>query len=264
MTMYYERSVWTSAPRPVDRLVPLDEASVRGVAVHFTGSSSPLGPTASLQGSAHRLEEVRTFHAQVRGWSDIAYQCAVDVDGRVFDCRGIGYRPAANGNARVNEQYGAVTWLLGAGDQPTTTMVEAFRDWRRTRWLARYPHATGVVGHRDLYPTECPGEPTYALIRSGVLTAGGTVPLTDAEIDAIATRTRDKILGVTYGQQEDGRPFTLGMLWGEVRVHAMKAATGIDLDALASAIVAKLPAGAVDPQRLAAAVADELAMRLNA
>jgi N-acetylmuramoyl-L-alanine amidase len=263
VTRYYERSAWTSAPRPVERLVALSPAQVRGLAVHCTGSATLLGPQASLQGSARRLEGDRAFHTGTRGWSDIACTAAIDAEGRVFDCRGTHHRPAANGSTTGNHQYGAVLWLLGTDERPTVAMVEAFRDWRRTRWLTRYPHATAVIGHRDLYATTCPGAETYALIRSGSLTEGGTVPLTDAEIDAIATRTRDKLLAVTYGNQADGTPFTLGMLWGEVRMNALRAATGVDIEALASAIVAKLPAGSASPQLIAGAVADELAARLK-
>jgi hypothetical protein len=267
VTQYYERSVWTSTPRPVSKLVAMTASQVRGVAVHYTGSTSPLGPTATLQLSARRLEDERVFHTSGRGWSDIAYQVAIDIEGRVFDCRGIAYRSAANGNATVNQQYGAVTWLIGVGDTPSAAMVNAFRDWRTSRWLAMYPNATAVVGHRDLYSTECPGEPAYQLVRSGVLIQGGDVALTDAEIEAIAVRTRDRLLGVTYGTGADGRPFTLAMLWGEVRVNAIKAATGVDVNALATAIVAKLPpsgGGSIDPKVLAVAVADELAKRLQA
>jgi hypothetical protein len=238
-------------------------SQVRGVAIHYTGSTTPLGRAASLRLSARRLEDERVFHTQVRGWADLTYQLAIDVEGRVFDGRGIRFRSAANGNTTANQHYGAVIWLLGVGDEPTAAMVDAFRDWRRTRWLAMYPQATAVVGHRDLYSTSCPGAPAHALIRSRTLTTGGTVPLTDAEIDAIATRTRDKLLAVTYGNQPDGGPFTLGMLWGEVRVNAMKAATGIDIEALAAAIAARLPPGTVDPHQLATAVAEELTAHLN-
>jgi hypothetical protein len=266
VTQYYQRSAWTSTPRPVSKLVAMDPAVVRGVAVHYTGSTTPLGSTATLQLSARRLEDERVFHTTGRGWSDIANQVACDVEGRVFDCRGIGYRSAANGNATVNQQYGAVTWLIGVGDRPTAAMVNAFRDWRTSHWLAMYPRATAVVGHRDLYSTDCPGDPVHQLVRSGVLTQGGDVALTDAEIEAIAIRTRDRLLGVTYGTGADGKPFTLAMLWGEVRVNAIKAATGVDVEALSTAIVAKLPAGggSVDPRLLAVAVADELAARLKA
>jgi hypothetical protein len=263
MTEYYDRSAWTSVPRPVDALVHLVPSQVRGVAVHFTGSSTPLGPETSFQRSARRLEDERLLHTGARGWPDIACQVAIDADGRVFDCRGVVHRSGANGNATVNQQYGAVSWLLGTGDLPTAAMVDAFRDWRRSHWLSRYPGATAVVGHRDLYPTHCPGDPAYALIRSGALHDGGTVSLTEAEIDAIATRTRDKILAVGYGTRADGSPFTLGMLWGEVRVNAARAATGVDVEALAAAIVAKLPPGSIDQHSLAGAVADELAARLR-
>jgi hypothetical protein len=251
----------------VSKLAAMNGSEVEGVAIHYTGSSKPLGSTATSALTARRLEDERRFHTgappQGRGWTDIAYQVAMDVEGRVFDCRGIGYRSAANGNATVNHEYGAVTWLLGVGDRPTAALVNAFREWRHEYWLPRYPRATKVVGHRDLYATACPGDATYALIRSGALTKGDDVPLTDSEIDAIATRTRDKLLAVTYGNQPDGRPFTLAMLWGEVRVNAIKAATGgVDIDALATAIVSKLPPGQADPRAIATAVADELATRL--
>lgn len=266
---YFQRSAWTSTPRPVSKLAALVPLDVEGLAVHYTGSTTPLGQTTSLALSARRLEDERRFHTdpppQGRGWSDIAYNIAMDVEGRVFDARGIAFRSAANGNADVNRRYGAVTWLIGVGDKPTPALVDAFREWRQTHWLVRYPHATAVVGHRDLYSTECPGDQAYALVRSGVLTTGVDVPLTDAEIDAIATRTRDRILAVTYGNSPDGKPFTLAMLLGEVRVNAIKAATGvdIDIDALATAIVAKLPPGQADPRAIAIAVANELSTRLQ-
>ncbi|MDQ1288861.1 MAG: hypothetical protein QG622_2427 [Actinomycetota bacterium] len=267
---YFQRSTWTSTPRPVSKLAALNGSEVEGIAIHYTGSSRPLGSGTSLAVTARHLEAERRFHAgappEGRGWGDIAYQAAIDVEGRVFDCRGIGYRSDANGNATANREYGAVTWLLGVGDRPTSALVNAFRQWRQDHWLPRYPRATKVVGHRDLYATDCPGDPAYALILSGALTKGVDVPLTNAEIDAIATRTRDKILAVTYGNQPDGQPFTLAMLWGEVRVNAIKAATGIDIDALASAIISRLPpgqGGQLDAQALAVAVADELAIRLR-
>jgi hypothetical protein len=248
----------------------MNGSEVEGIAIHYAASEEPFGPVATLATTVRRLEEERRLHTTPQpdgpGYVDIAYQVAMDVDGRVFDCRGIGFRSDSNGNEADNHEYGAVTWILGIGDRPTAALVNAFRLWRQEHWLPRYPRATKIVGHRDLCPTECPGDSTYALIRSGALTKGVDVPLTDAEIDAIATRTRDKILAVTYGSQPDGQPFTLAMLWGEVRVNAIKAATGIDIDALASSIVSKLPPGQgghIDPQTIAVAVADELSSRLR-
>ena len=169
MAHYYGRAAWTSSAPPVARLVALDPAHVRGIAVHHTGSSVPLGGRSTFRRSARRLEDDRLLVTADRGWPDIAYQVAVDVDGRVFECRGLEFRPQANGNATANAQYGAVTLLLGAGDELTPAMIDAFGEWRRTRWLARYPTAIAVVGHRDLYPTPCPGHAVDALIRSGTL-----------------------------------------------------------------------------------------------
>ena len=66
------------------------------------------------------------------------------------------------------------------------------------------------------------GQRAEILRRARTLRAGGTdVPLTDAEVDRIATATRDKILAVTYGTGGDGKPFTLAMLLGEVRVNVL-------------------------------------------
>ena len=90
--------------------------------------------------------------------------------GRVWDCRGVAYRPAANGDRAVNGSHGAVTLLLGPDEQPTAAMVEAVRWLRTAVWLARYPRATEVVGHRDLHSTDCPGPRVYALVRDGTFT----------------------------------------------------------------------------------------------
>lgn len=233
------------------------------MAVHYTGSKSPLGSTASLALSSRRLEDERSYHVNGHGWTDIAYLAAADVEGRVFDCRGIEYRCAANGDQAVNTLYGAFTFLLGVGDQPTPAMVEAFRVWRNEVWLKRWPHATKVVGHRDLYSTECPGDPLYALVRSGALTG---VPQGDEDMptaDEIATATVNKWLAIEYGTRK------IGEVLGQTATDAAAAARNTSPDALAAAL-----AGHVDPAALAtaiinqlgvgfaAAVADEFAKRL--
>jgi hypothetical protein len=171
-TTYYPRSAWTNHARPTGGLVPLAASAVKGVAVHYTGDPR-LGQTATLAQTCARLEGERRFHTdappQGRGWTDIAYGIAIDQGGRVFDCRGAFYRSAANGSVSTNSAYGAVTFLLGVADTPTPAMVEAFRDWRTAFWLDKFPKATAVVGHRDLYSTSCPGDPAYRLIKNGTL-----------------------------------------------------------------------------------------------
>jgi len=165
MTTLLPRSAWTSSPLPTN-LTPID--SPAGIAVHYTGSTSAYGTLASLAQSASRLEAERRMHVSPpRDWNDIAYNAAVDQAGRVFDLRGASHRSAANGNQLVNAAWGAVTILIGVGDTPTPDAIAGVAWWRQHVWLARWPNATKVIGHRNLYSTDCPGDPAYHLVTTG-------------------------------------------------------------------------------------------------
>lgn len=175
MVSFFDRSVWTSTPRPVRALVDLDAKILVGLAIHYTGSASPLGSTATLAQSINRLEAERRDHTTAsksdpsKPWADIAYQAAISQSGDIFDCRGITYQSAANGSQESNRKYGAVTFLIGVGDVPSLRAVNAFQAWYRSVWLHRWPRATRIVGHRDLYQTACPGDPLCSLIRTNAL-----------------------------------------------------------------------------------------------
>jgi hypothetical protein len=163
LTEFLPRTAWTRILRP-DNLAQLSSLDLKGVAVHYTGSTKPLGSTATLAQSADRLQAERAMHVNDRKWSDIAYNYAIDQAGRVFELRGLTARSAANGDVPRNKAYGAVTFLIGVGDTPTPAAIDAFRHWRKEVWLPKYPYATKLVGHRDLYNTECPGDALYALL----------------------------------------------------------------------------------------------------
>jgi hypothetical protein len=164
------RSTWTDVERPVKKLVQL--VSPSGFAVHWPGPNQkdpPIGdPGPAAIGRI--LEAERQFHVETRGWSDIAYQLAVDQAGRVWDCRGIAWQSAANGDHTVNARWGAITLLLGPHEQPSPAMIEAVQWARTVLWLPRYPHAARVVGHKDLHQTDCPGPQAYALVTTGRFT----------------------------------------------------------------------------------------------
>ena len=193
------RSAWTSTG-PIKSLTPLYPAEVRGLAVHWPGSPGRWGTTPTLEETARRLEDERRQHTSTsasdpsKPWSDIAYSLAVDLAGRLFDARGLRWRPAANGDADVNRRYVAVTVLMGADDPVTPAAVDAVRA-ARALVLQTYPHAVEVVGHRDLHQTECPGPGLYQLVRSGAFTAAPAapaqeddMPTADEVADAVLTR----------------------------------------------------------------------------
>lgn len=197
MTSYVPRTAWTDHPAP-DGLTPLP-ATVRGVAVHWTGGAG-YGPHATLEQSCARLEGFRRFHTDPvpkgRGWSDFAYNVAFDVEGRVFDGRGLRRMSAANGNRQVNSSHAAVLFLLGKGDIPTEAMLAAFADWRATRWLPAWPAAVEVVGHRDLHGTDCPGPVLYPLVRSGRLAQPVPTPAHSTVEDPMARLDPDDLAAI--------------------------------------------------------------------
>lgn len=172
MTVYKKRSDWTKHG-PVHALAQL--VNPRGFALHWPGTTEPIGH-ASEESIARRLESYRVMHTSpggigtVNGGSDIAYQAAVDQEGRVWPLRGFLWKSGANGSGETNSTYGAILLLLGPGEEPSRQMIQAVQDAREDVWLKHFPKATRVVGHRDLHQTDCPGDRTYALIRSGLFT----------------------------------------------------------------------------------------------
>lgn len=168
MTTYLPRSAWTTVPKPA-ALAPMP-AKPKGIAVHWPGTTSPIGHRSQAD-MARRLEGYRRFHVNGRGWTDIAYQAGIDQDGRVWDLRGVEHESAANGDQAVNLTYLAVLFLIGPGETPSPELRAAFTDWRE-RTLKRYPTATRIVGHRDIRPhggTACPGPITEHLIQTDAL-----------------------------------------------------------------------------------------------
>ena len=248
------RSAWTSTPRPVPKLVANDPAQLRGFAVHYTGSAVPLGQTATLAQSASRLEAERVEHVDGRGYSDIAYLAAVDEAGRLFDARGALYRCAANGNQVVNTRYGAITVLVGVGDVPTPAAVDAVRWWRQNVWLPLYPRAVEVVGHRDLWSTDCPGRPLYDLVRSGAFITTPPILEDDMQLSELAGWDVSGLVGLPAGS------LNFQTLIGRVYLGV---AAQPSVDDIAAAVGRHLPpGGSVDAKVVAVAVADELSSRL--
>lgn len=233
MTTWLPRSAWTTHPKP-SGLVGMPSRP-RGIAVHWPGTTTKIGHRTQANMAA-RLEGYRRFHVNGRGWSDIAYQVAVDQDGRVWELRGIEHQSAANGDQTVNREWLACLLLLGPGEHPTDDMRAAFTDWRE-RALKRYPTATRIVGHRDIRPgggTDCPGPITEHLIKTDALlleddmpdakeyaaeTAKALAPLLDGLADKIAQRIVAQPLGRGLGPDDPG---SIGVALYRIQSEAMR------------------------------------------
>lgn len=166
MSRYRTRSDWTTS-KPADARRVM-RPFLRGTAIHWVGPAVPAAVYAGDEAAvAQYLRGVLRYHLS-KGWSDIAYNLAVDTQGRVWDLRGLQFQPGANGDDHVNTSHLAVVALIGEGQRPTPEMLVGLRKAVRKVRL-HYPiRGVEVVGHRDIRPTPtaCPGRPLYLAIKA--------------------------------------------------------------------------------------------------
>ncbi len=162
--VYVSRTDWgararTHAPGRLDR------SEVVGLAFHWPAMGTRLTTRREV---AAALRSWQALHMDTRGWSDIAYQVAVDQSGNRYRLRGLRNRSAANGDTTTNGRYGAVLLVLAEGEQPTAAMIRTTR-----RVVAKhrrlFPRSTALVGHGAIRPggTECPGPAVRRLLDAG-------------------------------------------------------------------------------------------------
>ena len=169
MVDYLPRSAW-GARAAKSGPGSLTVSRVVGAVIHWPGSSSPT-PITSQAAVASALRGWQAYHMDTRGWSDIAYQVAVDQAGRAWTLRGLRTQSGANGNNELNEEYGAILLVLIAGEQPSAAMKATVRgvvaDFRKI-----YPKGFAIRPHSAVRPagTDCPGPAARAAITRGDFT----------------------------------------------------------------------------------------------
>ena len=170
MVEYLPRSAWDARP-PEPGPGDLTVSRVEGVVLHWPGMGNRRLDSQAEVASA--LRGWQNYHMDDRGWSDIAYQAAVDQAGRAWTLRGLREQSGANGNNDVNERFGAVLLVVGTGEQPSPEMIsttrEVVRDFREL-----YPAGTAIKPHSAVRPagTDCPGDAVRALIESRAFEPG--------------------------------------------------------------------------------------------
>lgn len=163
MAVYVTRKEWgaRAANRGGNQLV----ANVMGTGIHWHG-----GPVASRVRHHHQcagvVRQIQSDHQNSNGWADIAYTDLVCPHGYIFEGRGRGNGTAAFGNSFHNARYYATCAIWGKGDGPANrAMLDGLADAvaLHRKWGAR----TDVIGHRDAFATECPGDELYAYVQAG-------------------------------------------------------------------------------------------------
>jgi N-acetylmuramoyl-L-alanine amidase/FlgD Ig-like domain len=155
--------------------------------VHHTAGSN----SYSCSQSAAIVRSIEVYHVKGNGWDDIGYNFLVDKCGQVFEGRYGGTDRAVVGAHALGFNFGSVGVALignynGAGlSSAARASLVKLLAWRldvahvdplsRTSHVStgnpKYGRGTSVqlnaiVGHRDTYPTSCPGNNVYAQLPS--------------------------------------------------------------------------------------------------
>lgn len=193
----YSRADWGARPARSGP-GPLAARDVVGLVFHWPAMSKPLRGFAAV---AAALRSWQDYHMG-KGWSDIAYQVAVDQDGNRYILRGLDTQSAANGDTDVNDTLGAVLLVLAPGEVPSAAMVRevhaVVRDHR-----SLFSRSSDLLGHNEVRPeaTACPGPVVQGYLATGVFEpVPSPSALLRADLNAAMRATKDALAKVA------GRP----------------------------------------------------------
>jgi hypothetical protein len=176
------RAEW-GANEGIRRAAPRYADNVHFAVVHHTAGSN----SYTANQSAAIVRSIYVYHVQGNGWNDIGYNFLVDKYGQIFEGRYGGMTRAVIGAHAMGFNVGSVGVAL-LGNYGSATVTPAARAalvsllaWRLdlahvdpvsrvvrvSTGNPRYPPGTAVTlnaisGHRDTYPTSCPGTNLYA------------------------------------------------------------------------------------------------------
>ncbi|MEV5351519.1 N-acetylmuramoyl-L-alanine amidase [Streptomyces sp. NPDC052693] len=177
------RSAW-GADESLVKDPPTYTGDTKAVFVHHTAGTNDY----ACSESASIVRGVFLYHVKSNGWNDIGYHFLVDKCGTVFEGRAggidkpvlgahaygfntdtssvsvLGDYSATTANAAVRESVAKVAaWKLGLyGIDPTGTVVLTAGANNGKYKLGEKVTMHRISGHRDGYPTECPGQHLYA------------------------------------------------------------------------------------------------------
>ncbi|WP_084963764.1 N-acetylmuramoyl-L-alanine amidase [Thermoactinospora rubra] len=154
-----------------------DEISrTRGVKVHYTGGRVDPALVEDHDLCVALVRSIQKHHMDGNGWIDIGYSLIACSHRKVFEGRGLHRLPAANGPG-LNAGHYAVLGLVGNSGLtvPPDGLLHGLRD------AIDYLRAGGdagpeILGHRDGYSTDCPGEALYGWVKRGAPRPGGGAP----------------------------------------------------------------------------------------
>jgi hypothetical protein len=173
MVAWVSREQWGARPPEGRRFLVRED--VDGTGIHWPGMAKKIDVTGEtgFRRACSALRGWQAYHMDGRGWSDIAYQAAVDNVGRKYTLRGLTVQSAANGNQDVNQRYGAILLILAPGETISPAMASTVREVI-SEFRLRFPQGTAIKPHSAIRPdgTDCPGPAGRMAIATGRFTPG--------------------------------------------------------------------------------------------
>ena len=118
MSLYdFTRSDWGA--RPASYVNSLDYSKVRDLIVHYPGTASPIA--RDDESIRRALRGWQDYHIDKKGWSDLAYNVAVDQLGRVWEGRGYDRRDGATSGRGGTSM--SILAMVADDEAPTDLML---------------------------------------------------------------------------------------------------------------------------------------------
>ena len=147
---------------------PVNRSRITDVVIHYPGHDGVGDDTARDLANSQR------YYCMNRGYS-LGYNAVVDRAGVLWQVRGVDYQNAANKGANPTTVSVQLRTNIGEAASPAAiTRVQRFVSDVR-RWAGN-PNV-GVIGHRDVGSTACPGDAIYNQIEQGMFE-----PVTDLDV----------------------------------------------------------------------------------
>ncbi|GAA3093206.1 peptidoglycan recognition protein family protein [Streptosporangium carneum] len=170
MTVINRRDWGARAPRGAYTTL----TRTRGVKIHYTGDHVDPAIVDDHARCVAVVKSIQNHHMDNNGWIDIGYSMVVCPHRTVFQGRGAGHLPAANG-AGLNSDHYAVLGLVGSSGltRPPNNLLLGILD--AIGYLREHGGAgSEIKGHRDGYGTDCPGDALYAWVKAGAPRPGAS------------------------------------------------------------------------------------------
>ena len=155
----HPRADWGA--RAATRASKLNPSKIGIVDVHWPGSKGRLA--RDRPGVAKALRGWQDYHMNGHGWSDIAYNIAVDLAGEVWELRGW---DAVDGGVASRSDDVTILLVMGDQDQMTDAMKSSVL-WVMGEFDRRFGRKLRRTHHGALTQTDCPGPEATAWSKAG-------------------------------------------------------------------------------------------------